>query len=42
MENHTSYYIDELNKFEGSDFDNILINEKSHKNIGIYDIYNFD
>ena len=32
------YYFDDLIKFEDFDLDNILIDEKSHENILIYDI----
>ena len=34
----TSYYFDEVITFRDFDFDNILIDEKSHENILIYDI----
>ena len=32
------YYFDEKIKYEDFDFDNILVDEKSHKNILIYDV----
>ena len=31
--NHTCYYFDDLIKLEDFDFDNILIDKKSHENI---------
>ena len=34
----TSYYFDDIIKFEDFDFDNILINEKSYEHILIYNI----
>ena len=34
----TCYYIDDIIKSEDFNLDNILINEKSHENILIYDI----
>ena len=34
----TYYYIDDIIKSEDFNLDNILINEKSHENILIYDI----
>ena len=37
-ENCTYYYFDNIIKFEGFDFDNILIDEKSNENILNYDI----
>ena len=36
--NHTCYYFDDSIKLEDFDLDNILIDEKSHENILIYDI----
>ena len=36
--NHTFYYFDDIIKLEDFDIDNVLINEKSHENILIYDI----
>ena len=38
IKNGTSYYFDEVITFRDFDFDNILIDEKSHENILIYDI----
>ena len=38
IKNHTCYYFDDIIKLEYFDIDNILIDEKSHKNILIYDI----
>ena len=32
------YYFDDIIKFEEIDFDNILIDQKSHENILIYDM----
>ena len=32
MENRTCYYFDDIIKLEDFDFDNILIDEKSHEN----------
>ena len=32
------YYFDDITKIEGFDFDSILLDEKSYKNIQIYDI----
>ena len=32
------YYFDDMNKIEDSDFSNILLDEKSHENILVYDI----
>ena len=32
-------YFNDIIKFENFDFDNILIDEESHKNILIYDIW---
>ena len=36
--NHMCYYFDDSIKLEDFDLDNILIDEKSHENILIYDI----
>ena len=36
--NRTCYYFDDIIKLELIDFDNILIDKKSHENILIYDI----
>ena len=38
IKNHTCYYFDDIIKLEDFDIDNILIDEKSHQNILIYDI----
>ena len=38
--NYTCYYFDAINKNEDFDFDNTLLDEKSYKNILIYDISN--
>ena len=38
IRNRTCYYFDGIIKIEDSDFDNILLNEKSYENILIYDI----
>ena len=38
IKNCTHYHFDDIIKLEDFDIDNILINEKSHKNIFIYDI----
>ena len=38
IKNRTCYYFDDIIKLEDFDPDNILIDEKSHKNILIYDI----
>ena len=38
IKNCTSYYFDDIIKLEYFDLDNILIYEKSHENILIYDI----
>ena len=38
IKNGTSYYFDEVITFRDFDFDNILIDEKSHENVLIYDI----
>ena len=32
------YYFDDKIKYEDFDFDNILVDEKSHENILIYDV----
>ena len=36
--NCTCYYIDDIIKLEDFDIDNILIDEKLHENILVYDI----
>ena len=38
IKNRTCYYFDDKIKLEDFDLDNILIDEKWHKNILIYDI----
>ena len=38
MKNGTCYYFDDIIKFKDFDFGKILIDEKSHTNILIYDI----
>ena len=38
VKNCTCYYFNDMIKLEDFDIDNILIDEKSHKNILIYDI----
>ena len=38
IKNFTCYYFDDIIKIEDFDFDNILLDEKSHKNILICDI----
>ena len=38
IKNWTCYYFDDITKLECFDLDNILIDEKSHKNILTYDI----
>ena len=38
IKNRTCYYFDDIIKLEGFDLDIILIDEKSHENILIYDI----
>ena len=38
IKNRTCYYFDDIIKLEDFDLDNILIDEKSHENILIYDI----
>ena len=38
IKNRSYYYFDDIIKLEDFDIDNILIDEKSHKNIFIYDI----
>ena len=40
IKNHTCYYFDDVIKIEDLDFDNILLDEKSYKNILVYDIQN--
>ena len=39
IKNCTCYYFDEIIKIEGFDFDNILLDERSYKNILIYGIW---
>ena len=38
IKNRTCYYFDDIIKLENLNIDNIFIDEKSHKNILIYDI----
>ena len=38
IKNLTCYYFDDIIKFEDFDLDNILMNEKLHQNILMYDI----
>ena len=38
IKNRSCYYFDDIIKFEDFDLDNILIEEKLHENILIYDI----
>ena len=38
IKNRTCYYFDDIIKLEHFDLDNILIGDKSHGNILIYDI----
>ena len=38
IKNRTCYFVDDIIKLEDFDFDNILIDKKSHENILIYDI----
>ena len=38
IKNGTYYYFDDIMKIEDFDFDNILIDEKSYKNILVYNI----
>ena len=38
IKNRTCYYFHDITKLEDFDIDNILTDEKSHKNILIYDI----
>ena len=38
IKNRTCYYLDKIIQLENFDTDNILIDEKSHENILIYDI----
>ena len=38
IKNRMCYYFDSIIKFENFNFDNTLIDEKSHKNILIYNI----
>ena len=39
IKNHTCYYFDDIIKIEDFDYDNILINQKSYKNILVYNIF---
>ena len=38
IKNHTFYFFDDITKLEDFDIDNVLINEKLHEIILIYDI----
>ena len=38
IKNRNCYYFDDINKLEDFEFDNILMDEKSHENILIYHI----
>ena len=38
IKNRTCYYFDDILKIEDFDFNNVLINKKSYKNISVYDI----
>ena len=38
IKNNTYYYFDGINKIEDFDFDNFLLDEKSYKNILVYNI----
>ena len=38
IKNHTCYYFDDKIKIEDFDFDNILLDEKSHENILVHNI----
>ena len=38
IKNRTCYYFDDIIKLEDFDIDNILVDEKSHETILIYDI----
>ena len=38
IENRTCYYFDDIIKIEDFEFDNILIAEKSHEKVLVYDI----
>ena len=38
IKNRTCYYFDDITELEDFDFNNVLIDEKSHENILIYDI----
>ena len=38
IRNHTCYYFDYITELEDFDLNHILIDEKSHKNILIYDV----
>ena len=39
MENCMCYFFDDITEFEDFYFDNILIDEKPHENILIYDVW---
>ena len=38
IKNRTFYYFDERIKIEDFDFDNVLLDEKSYKNISVHNI----
>ena len=38
IKNRTCYYFNDIIKIEDFDFNNTFFNEKSHKNIWVYDI----
>ena len=38
IKNHMYYYFEDIIKLEDFDIDNVLMNEKSHENIFIYEI----
>ena len=42
IRNRLCYYFDDKIKLEDLDFDIVLTDEKSHRNILIYDVQNFD
>ena len=42
IKNCTCYYFDEITKFKDFDLDKILIDEKSHENVLVYNIQNID
>ena len=42
IKNRTCYYFEDIIKFEGLEFESILIDKKSNENVLIYDISYFD